>query len=764
MSVKDRSITFNARLYQAFQTGNYLLSTTLLTNHETTDAKSDQVENITGLSNDTLLYLACRHGWLDVVKHLIEEYSCDPNKSDIEKLTPLHYACRYGHLDVVQYLIIHQQCDVTVTTLRNWTPLHYACRYGYMSIVEYLASLPAVIQSVDQSSVLHLTCKHGNSDILTYLMDKKGFTPDPNSENVPGLLLTACQYEHTQIVLYLLKDVRSYQNIELEEHKALFIFCCSLLKQVILEVCEVAHAIDEYRKSGIHYACQKGRTAIVQHLVEKCGCNLKALDLDGLTPLHIACKYGQNVDLVKYLLSRSECDTLALTEDGSSVLHFACTTEEFDPQMMSVLIKHGASVSKETVQIYLSGSQLEVKEPTVKSAIVSCMIDVVKCDPNVKNYARLSPVQISTYPFIIRGILACHEQTKIYEWIKREDGVQAVHEIKCCVDKCELDLNETASNGDSVLHTACVANKVQIAKYLLNECNFDPNTKNNAGETPLVLVLRVHTYRMLPKEDLNSLSSLFVNNPRWNPALAKKDKDGNTLIHLACQANQHYLVNVLEESDHEITSDEQNMPFELLSDPKIIVDYVVKDAFTYTFKPGTVHQFIWFCKNIDITRLKHILTQHSNKIKWQHEETINCHIGHHMLYLPRHRLWLLMKVCFQSYTTRQNSRLSKAKVNKNNYIFVIDITDHIRDSSFRGGESNDNLLYTTCEMNRYVYHFVKHLLSQLKCDPNNISTLIELTNDSDIMQLFDSVWSRNKIRLHQLAIHCINSYVESHPS
>ena len=96
------------------------------------------------------------------------------------------------------------------------------------------------------------------------------------------------------------------------------------------------------------------------------------------------------------------------------------------------------------------------------------------------------------------GILACHKETKIYEWIQCEDELQAVHESKCCVDKCELDLDETASNGDSVLHMACVANKAQIAEYLLQECSFNPNIKNSAGDTPLSLALKLHTYKMLP--------------------------------------------------------------------------------------------------------------------------------------------------------------------------------------------------------------------------------------------------------------------------
>ena len=789
MSIKGSSITFNARLYQAFQTGNYLLSTTLLTNHETTDAKSDQVENITGLCNDTLLHLACRHGWLDVVKCLIEERGFALDSRDIEQQTPLHYACRYGHLNIIQYLIDHQQCDASGITLRNWTPLHYACRYGYMSIVEYLTSLTNAVKSVDQLSVLHLTCKRGNSDILIYLMDKKGFTAGPSNEKVHGLLLTACQHEHTQIVHHLLEDVSSFQNITLEECKAVFMFCCKhslldFLKQVTHEVCEVAHAIDESGKSGIHYASQKGHTAVIQHLVEQCGCNINTSDKDGLTPLHLACKYGQNVDSVKYILSRPECNFSVLTHDGSSMLHCASMTEEFDSQLMSVLTKHGASVSKEalsSIQTYFKSPELTSNKPT-KSAIVACLFEIAKCDPNAKNYAGFSPVQICTYPFIIKGILASHKETKVYEWIQCEDELQAVHESKCCVDKCELDLDETASNGDSVLHMACVANKAQIAEYLLQECSFNPNIKNSAGDTPLSLALRLHTYKLLPNinKDLTGLVSLFVNDPRWNPALDKKDRDGNNLLHLACQANQQELISALEKLGDKLGFSQNSnglLPFESLSNTNIIISYALKGSFTYTFKPGSLHQFICFCNNMESGQLELIiLKESSNKINWEHTQSIFCQIGHHILHLRNHQICLLMKVCFHSKVSLQSTEpLDIRSTTKhpetihsndcNHNIFVMDIVDHLIHGSFKDNVSNEELLYTACRRNRY--HFVEHLILALKCDPNhNVyeseDLPIALTNKSNIMQLL--IHNGAKIPLDYISkLFSLSSEEDIHP-
>ena len=48
-------------------------------------------ENVKYVFSDTPLHQACRQGWMDVVKPLIEKHGCDPNVITVESL--LHYAC-----------------------------------------------------------------------------------------------------------------------------------------------------------------------------------------------------------------------------------------------------------------------------------------------------------------------------------------------------------------------------------------------------------------------------------------------------------------------------------------------------------------------------------------------------------------------------------------------------------------------------------------------------------------------------------------------
>ena len=54
--------------------------------------------------NFTLLHCAAYHGWLDVVKELINEYQFDPDCKDDGGNTPLSKARSNGKQSVVEYL------------------------------------------------------------------------------------------------------------------------------------------------------------------------------------------------------------------------------------------------------------------------------------------------------------------------------------------------------------------------------------------------------------------------------------------------------------------------------------------------------------------------------------------------------------------------------------------------------------------------------------------------------------------------------------
>ena len=55
-------------------------------------------------NNITILHYAAYHGWLDVVKELINEYEFNPDCKDDKGITPLRKAKANGKDNVVQYL------------------------------------------------------------------------------------------------------------------------------------------------------------------------------------------------------------------------------------------------------------------------------------------------------------------------------------------------------------------------------------------------------------------------------------------------------------------------------------------------------------------------------------------------------------------------------------------------------------------------------------------------------------------------------------
>ena len=55
-------------------------------------------------NNVTVLHYAAYHGWLDVVKELINDYEFNPDCKDEKGITPLRKAKANGKDNVVQYL------------------------------------------------------------------------------------------------------------------------------------------------------------------------------------------------------------------------------------------------------------------------------------------------------------------------------------------------------------------------------------------------------------------------------------------------------------------------------------------------------------------------------------------------------------------------------------------------------------------------------------------------------------------------------------
>lgn len=64
-------------------------------------------------------------------------------------------------------------------------------------------------------------------------------------------------------------------------------------------------------------------------------------------------------------------------------------------------------------------------------------------------------------------------------------------EVRALLDDPDTDVNVTDSTGETPLHKACCAGKLQIIKLLLQQDDIDINKRNNNGQTPLHIVSKV---------------------------------------------------------------------------------------------------------------------------------------------------------------------------------------------------------------------------------------------------------------------------------
>ena len=75
---------------------------------------------------------------LAVVKFLVEQCQCDPNRKDAQGMNALHFSCRAGLATIARYLISKNHCDVSSCDSEGNTPLHFACQSGDLETVRFL--------------------------------------------------------------------------------------------------------------------------------------------------------------------------------------------------------------------------------------------------------------------------------------------------------------------------------------------------------------------------------------------------------------------------------------------------------------------------------------------------------------------------------------------------------------------------------------------------------------------------------------------------
>ena len=207
-------------------------------------------------------------------------------------ISPLLAAVRENNKPVVEYLVEDWKWDTGCDEHNQWSPLHEACFYGHLDTVKHLIEKGK--QNVNtcggsHMSLIHAAARGGQVEIITFLMEIKGFSVECGNSWSP--LHEASYFGQLKVVKYLVEYLAGKDpNLDLSQTRR--------------DTCK--SCIDNNGDTPLHAAAIKrmqlseGQLAVVKFFVNETHCNPLMKNNKGDSPLDIA-KYKHNEAIQEYL-------------------------------------------------------------------------------------------------------------------------------------------------------------------------------------------------------------------------------------------------------------------------------------------------------------------------------------------------------------------------------------------------------------------------------------------------------------------------------
>ncbi|XP_065839246.1 death-associated protein kinase 1-like isoform X2 [Oscarella lobularis] len=260
----------------------------------------------------TVFLLACKNGFYEVVKSLLE-IDCYRLANDKSAMLGLHLSCENGHTSTAEYLMKELELDFKGIDDMNETPLMKACRGGHAVTAEMLLkagkwNLHA--KNKHGENALHLACKNRHGAKVAHCLISSGLISDELDYNGRTPLMNACSSGLLLIVRLLAESDEFSLNQK-----------------------------NRMGQSLLHLACISGHDDVSQFLIER-GAITDERDEMGYTPLARACQNGLLV-AVKYLVKMGHSVSWKCQFNSSSLLHLTCD-KIGHVQIIQCLVQSGA--------------------------------------------------------------------------------------------------------------------------------------------------------------------------------------------------------------------------------------------------------------------------------------------------------------------------------------------------------------------------------------------------------------------------------------
>ncbi|XP_048244207.1 serine/threonine-protein phosphatase 6 regulatory ankyrin repeat subunit B-like isoform X2 [Haliotis rufescens] len=412
------------------------------------------------------------------------------NLKDKYSFEIIHLACIGGTKAIVQHVL--SPSNINSRGRHGCTPVMVAAVSGHQSVFDLLVSNQAYLTLVDtdDNSLLHLACRGGNTAIVQHVLS-------PSNINSRG------GHGYTPVMVAAVSG-----------HQSVFDLLVSNQADLTL--------VDTDGNSLLHLACLGGNTAIVQHVLSP---NINSRGINGYTPVMVAAFNGHQS--VFDLLVSNQADLTLVDTHGNRLLHLACrggntaiVQHVLSPSNINSRGRHGYTP---VMVAAVSGHQ------SVFDLLVSNQADLTLLDTD--GNSLLDHASQGGDTAIVQHVLSpsninsrcTHGYTPVM--VAAVSGHQSVFDL---LVSNQADLTLVDTDGDSLLHLACEGGNTAIVQHVLSPSNI--NSRGTYGLTP-VMVAAFNGHQ--------SVFDLLVSN---QADLTLVDKDGKSLLHIACRGGNTAIV------------------------------------------------------------------------------------------------------------------------------------------------------------------------------------------------------------------------------
>ena len=478
----------------------------------------------------------------DIIKFLTSKQECDVEVVDEDGNQILHLACQHGSVGLVKHLVEVVGCDINAKGqheksclhLAFWNTIDYNADYDIIKFLTSKQECDVEVVDEDGNQILHLACQHGSIGLVKHLVEVVGC--DINAK---------CQHEKSCLHL-------AFRNtIDYNDDYDIIKFLTSK------QECDV-EVVDEDGNRILHLACQHGSVDLVKQLVEVAGCDINVRGKNGKTCLHLACMRN-DYDIVKIISSQPRCD-LEVKDDFNKPFIISWYNENVDIcrhlicEIASKKLSGNALIDfLEIVNVVTtqSNSNVQSKDDNSYSQLLLLaslygnveLFSKINCEVNFKGnggYTLLHCACASNSLMCVKYLtskLSCDVE------VQNDDGDQPLHIASCfgsvditkhLVEGAGCDINSKGNHGYTPLHYACDKGHFEVIEYLIAQpsCNIEADDDNH--DRPIHLASRLGDANVL--KHLINVVGCNVN---------AKGKNQRTCLHWACENNNFEAVKLI---------------------------------------------------------------------------------------------------------------------------------------------------------------------------------------------------------------------------